>query len=162
MCDIKSYDLLAHSFGGRIALRLANIDDRLDKLILTGCAGLKPRRKISYYIKVYSYKILKKILPQKLLKNFGSSEYKSLDEIMRQSYKKIVNTYQDGELDTIKNKTLIVFGKNDKSTPLFMAKKLNQKIKNSNLIIIEDAGHFAFTEKPLLFNVYLKEFLLGD
>ena len=81
---------------------------------------------------------------------------------MRQSYTKIVNTHQDGELDAIKNKTLIIFGKEDKSTPLYMAKKLNQKIKNSKLIIIEGAGHFAFIDKPQLFNVYLKEFLLGD
>ncbi len=154
--------MLAHSFGGRIALRLANIDSRLDKLVLTGSAGLKPSRGIPYYFKVYSYKILKKILPQKMLRNFGSSEYKSLDGVMRQSYIKIVNTYQDGELDNIKNKTLIIFGKNDNSTPLYMAKKLNQKIKNSKLIIIEDAGHFAFVDKPLLFNVYIREFLLGD
>jgi pimeloyl-ACP methyl ester carboxylesterase len=55
-----------------------------------------------------------------------------------------------------------VFGKEDRTTPLYMAKKLNQKIKNSKLIIIEDAGHFAFAEKPWLFNVYLKECLLGD
>ena len=161
-CKLDSYDLLAHSFGGRIAIRLASIDKRLDKLILTGSAGLKPKRKISYYFKVYLYKILKKFLPRKLLKNFGSSEYRSLGPIMRQSYIKIVNTYQDSELDSIKNKTLILFGREDKSTPLYMAKKLNQKIKNSTLNIIEGAGHFAFLDKPLLFNVYLKEFLLGD
>ena len=161
-CKIDSYDLLAHSFGGRIAIRLASIDSRLDKIILTGSAGLKPRRSLSYYIRVYAYKLLKKFLPEKLLKNFGSSEYKSLGGVMRQSYIKIVNTHQDGELDAIKNKTLIIFGKEDKSTPLYMAKKLNQKIKNSKLIIIEGAGHFAFIDKPQLFNVYLKEFLLGD
>ena len=161
-CGLDSYDLLAHSFGGRIAIRLACIDKRLNKLILTGSAGLKPKRKPSYYFKVYCYKLLKKIFPKKQLLNFGSSEYKSLDGIMRQSYVKIVNTHQDSELDCVKNKTLIVFGKNDKSTPLYMAKKLNQKIKNSKLIVIEGAGHFAFAEKPWLFNVYIKEFLLGD
>lgn len=143
-------------------MRLSLIDDRLDKLILTGSAGLKPKRGIGYYIKVYLYKLLKKILPKKLLKGFGSKEYRSLSGVMKESYLKIVNTHQDGEVSKIKNQTYLIYGSKDKSTPLYIAKKLNKLIKNSKLTVIDGAGHFAFIDTPLLFNVYLKEFLCGD
>lgn len=153
---------MAHSFGGRVALRLALKDKRLDKLVLTGSAGLKPKRSVGYYFKVYLYKLLKKVFSENFLKGFGSSEYRSLDGVMKKSYLKIVNTHQDQEVSKITNKTCLIYGSKDKSTPLYIAKKFNKLIKNSTLIVISGAGHFAFIDQPYLFNVYLKEFLFGD
>lgn len=53
--------VIGHSFGGRLALRLGarNIPK---KMVLTGCAGLPPKRGMDYYAKVYSYKAAKKLL----------------------------------------------------------------------------------------------------
>lgn len=159
---LDRYDILAHSFGGRIAIRLALKDNRVDKIILTGGAGLKPRRTPLYYIRVYLYKILKKILPKKHLKGFGSSEYKSLSDVMKLSYLKIVNDHQDSEVKNVKNETYLIYGNRDKQTPLYMAKKFNKLIKNSTLTVIKGAGHFAFVDNPRLFNALIKEFLYGD
>mgnify|MGYP003308899457 CR=1 FL=1 len=50
--EIEKYHIIAHSFGGRIALKLAQLDKRIDKIIITGGAGLKPRRSVFYYIRV--------------------------------------------------------------------------------------------------------------
>ena len=50
--DIKRYHIICHSFGARIAIKLATFDKRIDKIIITGGAGLKPKRSISYYFKV--------------------------------------------------------------------------------------------------------------
>ncbi len=157
--NIDRYDIIAHSFGGRIAIKLANIDNRLDKIILTGSAGLKPKRTLKYYVKVYLYKILKRILPKSKLKNFGSKEYRTLDPVMKKSYIKIVNCYQDNEAKNILNKTLIINGENDRETPLYMAKRLNKYVKNSTLKIIKNAGHFAFIDDALTFNFLAREFL---
>ena len=158
---LKSYNIVAHSFGGRVAVKIALIDKRLKKLVLTGSAGVKPKRKPSYYFKVYSYKLLKKFVSKNKLKNFGSSEYKKLSPIMQKSYLKIVNEHLDSEYEQIKNQTLIIFGDRDKETPLYMAKKINKYIKNSKLIVIKNAGHFAFIDNSALFNAYLLEFLKG-
>ncbi len=49
--------LLGHSFGGRVGLLYASRNSGVSKLILVDAAGVKPRRKASYYIKVYSYKL---------------------------------------------------------------------------------------------------------
>ena len=156
---IEKYHLVAHSFGVRIGIRLARFDDRVDKFVIIGGAGLKPKRKPSYYYKVYKYKFLKLFLPKEKMLSYGSSEYKLLRGAMRESYVMIVNEHQDGEISSIKNKTLIIYGENDTETPLYMAEKFSKKIKNSLLYTVKDAGHFCFMEKPNEVNVLIKEFL---
>lgn len=157
--NITKYHLVAHSFGVRIGLRLAQKDERLNKLVIIGGAGLKPKRKISYYYKVYKYKILKRFLTKEKMLSYGSQEYKLLQGAMRESYVMIVNEHQDSEISAIKNKTLIIYGEKDSETPLYMANKFSKKIKNSLLYIVKDSGHFCFTEKPNEVNVLIKEFL---
>ena len=85
-----------------------------------------------------------------------------LDDIMKKSFIKIVSEHLDYTLWGIKNKTLLIFGSLDKETPLYMARRLNLGIKNSVLSVYEGAGHFAFIDKPLKFNVEVKEFLLSN
>ena len=51
----------------------------------------KPRL-LSYYIKVYLYKLIKRIKPNsKLLKYFGSKDYKSLNNIMKATMSNVIN-----------------------------------------------------------------------
>ncbi len=156
---IEKFYLIAHSFGGRIAIKLAGTTDRVLKLVLTGSAGLKPKRSLKYYFKVYSYKLIKRFLSDKARAKFGSEELKGLSGNMRGSYYKIVNEYLDGYLSNIRCKTLIIFGENDKETPLYIADKLNKNIKNSEKFVIKNAGHFCFIEKYYEFNLIVNEFL---
>ena len=131
-----------------------------DKMVITGGAGLKPKNTLKKVVKRFLFKILKTFLPKDRLKRFYSSDYNSLSPIMQKSFVSVVNEHLDYCLQAIENKTFLVFGKNDKETPLYMAKKFNKNIKNSTLLVVEDAGHFCFVEKPALFNFAVKEFLL--
>ena len=79
---------------------------------------------------------------------------------MKKSFIKIVNEHLDGYLDKITNPTLLIYGSEDEETPLYMAKRFNKGIKNSRLSVYEGAGHFCFIDKPLKFNLEVKEFLL--
>jgi pimeloyl-ACP methyl ester carboxylesterase len=160
--SINSYHIIAHSFGGRITAKLLQKDSRCKKVILTGSAGLKPRRKPSYYIKVYLYKFLKKFVSEKRLSGFGSREYKALSSLEKQSYVKVVSENLYDYYSKITNQTLIIFGESDLETPLYMAETLNKIIKNSTLWIIKGAGHFCFIDKPAEFNLIVKEFLAGE
>jgi pimeloyl-ACP methyl ester carboxylesterase len=157
--NLDSYSVVAHSFGARIAIRLCQKDRRIKKLVITGGAGLKPKRTLKYYFKVYLYKTLKKIFKNAKLKRFGSSDYKKLSPVMKESFVKIVNEHLDNEVSKISAKTLIIHGELDRETPVCSAKKFNSKIKNSKLKIIKGAGHFAFIDNPTVFNFYLFEFL---
>lgn len=156
--DIKKYHVIAHSFGGRIALKLATIDKRLDKIVITGGAGLKPKRKLNYYFKIYSYKLLKKFFKNKDFSNFGSNDYKKLNEIEKLSFKKIINEHLDNLLPKISNKVLLIYGKKDSETPVYMAKKLNKNIKNSKLFLL-NGNHFCFITKHKTFNELTLNFL---
>ena len=154
--------VIAHSFGARIAIKAAAKDkDLFDKIVLTGAAGIKPKRKIGYRLKRCVFKTLKLIVPKEKLSMFYSSDYNNLSPVMKESFIKIVNEHLDSVLPEVKNAALLLFGENDKETPLYMAKKLNSGIKNSKLIIIKDAGHFAFVDKPVRFNMEVREFLVS-
>lgn len=169
--DLKEYmyknsiccpHVIAHSFGGRVVLKSASQNQNLfDKLVLTGCAGLKPKRTIKKTVKKMLFTVCKQFVDKKKLKVFYSSDYLSLDSVMKQSFSKIVGEHLDKCLPLITNKTLLIFGKNDKETPIYMAKRLKNGIKGSCLSIYEKAGHFCFLDKPIKFNMEVKEFLLS-
>ena len=134
--------ILGHSFGGRVGIILAK-DGEASGLVLIDSAGIKPRRKLSYYLSVYNYKLRKKLGLS--VEKYGSTDYKSLSEQMRETFVKVVNEHLDKEVCKINCPTLILWGKDDKETPIYMAKKLNKEIKNSACIILE-GGHFSFLD----------------
>ena len=49
--------------------------------------------------------------------------------------------------------TFIFWGDKDASTPLYMAKKLNKIINNSELYIVRNGGHFSYLD-DLCFGFY--------
>lgn len=160
---IKTPSVIAHSFGGRIAVKMAAEDEKaFDKIVLTGAAGLKPRFSLKKTLKKRTFSLLKRFLPKEKLSGFYSEDYRSLSPVMRESFIKIVNEYVDGLLDRINNPTLIINGENDKETPPYSAKRFHKGIKNSKLVFIKNAGHFCFLEAPLKFNSEVREFLLED
>ncbi len=159
---LKTPSVIAHSFGGRVALKvLEKQPDAFDKLVLTDSAGLKPKRTFKKAVKKLAFKFLKLFIKKQKLTRFYSKDYQCLDPVMQESFKLIVNEHLDYLLPRIKNQTLIVTGSLDKDTPLYMAKRFKKGLKNSKLIIIEGAGHFSFVDKPLKYNMEVREFLLS-
>ena len=160
--NLKNPSVIAHSFGARIALSAASLDSGLfDKLVLTGAAGLKPKLTLSKAVKKSVFNLLKRFIPRENLAKFYSKDYNALSSVMKESFRKIVSFHLDDRLKYITNKTLIIFGKNDKETPLYMAKRLHAGIVGSKLIVLDNAGHFCFIDKPNKFNMEVKEFLLS-
>ncbi len=156
--NVQKVDVVGHSFGGRVAIYLASVyGDRINKLVLVDSAGLKPRRKIGYYLKVFVYK-LRKFFGLDLSK-YGSSDYKKLCGPMKKTFVNVVNFDQKAQLSCILCPTLIIWGGKDKTTPIYMARKLNKKIQKSELFVIEKAGHFSYADNLDLFSVKLNAFL---
>lgn len=174
-------DLLVHSFGCRILLKLLSNKETsaiFDKIIITGGAGLKPRRSMNYYAKKWTAKLLKapvKILPKplqaaamdkvrstSLWRSLGSSDYNKLSGVMRETFVKSVNEYFDDQLHTIDNEILLLWGKEDNATPRDQAKRLEKGLKNSALVEIEDAGHYAFLDQPAKFMAIAKAYFEGE
>lgn len=154
---ITEIDLVGHSFGGRIAILLCAVNRSfVHSCILTGSAGIKPKRNFSYHYKVAKYKLLKRF--DKDVSGFGSADYQALSSNMKKTFVGIVNTHLDAFAKTISTPTLLVYGENDCQTPLYMAKKLNKYIRNSRLEIIANGGHFAFKDCLMVFYSLVKRF----
>lgn len=158
---LEKFNLIGHSFGGRVSILVSVLcKTQIQKLVLVDSAGLKPRRSLSYWWKVWSYKLRKKF--GKDVSKFGSCDYLALDKDMRKVFNNIVCTHLDDFLPHIKAETLIMFGKNDNVTPVYMAERLNKKIKGSKLVLFDEAGHFCFVDKRIEFVTNLKEFVEGE
>ena len=157
--DVKNPNVVAHSFGCRVAIKLASEDPTIfNKMVLTGPAGVILNRGFSYHCKVKAYRIMKRIAPTFAQRSFGSAEYRSLSPIMQESYKKIVNEDLRSCAARVENPVLIVEGTQDKTTPLKEAEAYLQVLKNGKMKMIE-GGHFAFVENPVRFNLIVEEFL---
>ncbi len=154
--ELGKPDVIAHSFGGRVALILAH-QGRLNRMVLTGSAGLKPRRSLKYRLKVAKYK-LKRRLGIRTDKD-GSPDYRALSGSMRKVFVSVVNTHLDRLLSEIATPTLAVWGTRDKETPLYMAKRLEKRLPDCRLVKLKDLSHFAYLEDIRTFNALCTEFL---
>lgn len=165
--------LLGHSFGGRISILLSSRRD-VNKVILVDAAGVKPRRKPKYYIKVYTYKTLKHLLPLLLGKKTGgqlldkyrgrsgSADYNAASPMMRAILSKCVNEDLKHVMPDIKAPTLLVWGENDTATPLGDAKIMEKLIPDAGLVSFKGCGHYSFLDNPLGFTAVIKEFLKNE
>lgn len=149
--------LVGHSFGGRVALILA-AQHKCEKLVITGGAGLKPRLDIrkKYRIAKYRYRVKH----GKPLDGLGSVDYNNTEAGMRGVFVRIVNTHLDKLLSFVTCDTLLVWGRSDRETPPYMAKRFERGIKNSKLVFI-DGGHYAYIDSNCKFLRLLKDFVSG-
>ena len=171
--NIFGCDVIGHSFGGRVIIYLASQNsDVFSKIILTDSAGVKPKGSLKKSLKILSYKITKNVLRlilskekfeekmSELRKKKGSSDYAKLDtEAKRETFKRVVNNDLTSNLSKISNPTLLIWGEKDEDTPLYMAHIMEKKIKDSGLVIIENAGHFAYLDNTNKFLLVANEFL---
>lgn len=165
--------LMGHSFGGRISIILSS---RLSikKLILIDSAGIKPKRKFKYYLKVYTFKFIKFFasLPgiNLILKDFieeyknhaGSSDYRNASPMMKKILIKVVNEDLSYLLSEIKAETLIIWGENDSATPIDDARIMEKNIKDSGMVVLKGAGHFSYIEKLNEFLIIIDKYLEKD
>lgn len=171
--NIENPILIGHSHGGRTVINYAGRKlGKINKIVLIDSAGIKPKRSINYYIKIYTYKIVKKILKlfpknlerirKKVLNKFGSADYKASPEILRKTMNIIINENQKEIMKNINVPTLMIWGDKDTATPLNDAKQMEKLIPNSGIAVLEGTGHFSYLEKLPQCCIILDEFLKND
>ncbi len=134
--------VIGHSFGGRVGIILAALG-KCGALVLIDSAGMRPRRGLSYYFNVTRYKIRKALGGD--VSAFGSSDYRSLSPVMKQTFVSVVNDHLDNLLKEITVPTLILWGDRDRETPPYMAKRIRKRVKNSRLVML-DGGHYSYID----------------
>jgi len=173
--NLRDFYLIAHSFGGRIAVKLTTVyAERIRKLILCDSAGIKIKPEIKTKIillmseagnAVFSLK------PFVIFKDFARNffycflrykDYVKANSIMRETMKKVLVEDLLPEIPKIKNKTLIVWGDKDKMVPVKYAYLFKEKISDSRLEIFPKVGHSPHLEVPGLLSEKILNFLKNE
>ncbi len=167
--DLTDLILVGHSMGGGIAQRYA-IDhpQSVNSLILVATgARLRVAKETLNLVKT-DYGRFCEIAPSRA---FADSSPDELKEEFRRGLLSVAPevVFQDfiacdkfditGDVEAIGVPTLIISGDQDILTPVKYGEYLHEKIKNSTLQVIRDAGHFMMKEKPHEFNRVLANFL---
>lgn len=162
--------LIGHSFGGRVSILYASRNE-VDKVVLVDAAGIKPKRSLKYYLKVYSFKAGKRFWELMLGKEKaqervdrmrakrGSSDYAGASPMMRRILSKVVNEDLTDRLPLISAPTLLIWGENDTATPIADAKKMSRLIPGSGIVSFPGCGHYSFLDNPIQFRAVLSSFL---
>lgn len=168
---IEKADVVAHSFGGRVALVLAAVfPDRVDRLVLINSAGIKPKRTLSYHLRVAVAKAVRSLsvfgrggrrVKEALSALMGSKEYRQTEGVMRATFVRVVNEDLRPLLPRIKAPTLLIWGEQDADTPLSDGQIMEQEIADAGLVVLKNAGHFSYLDAFPQFCRVVSVFLEG-
>lgn len=162
--NIKYPIFIAHSFGGRVALRYqALYPDAVKALILTGTPGFTPvaKRKLVLYILLakiggmfFSFPLLNRM--KNRIRNWyyylvGARDFYRARGVMQETFKNIV---QESLLDNMKKvhvPTLLIWGEHDIIVPISIAKKMQTTIPKAKLVILQGKSHSVLFDDAKLF-----------
>lgn len=171
---IKECMVFAHSFGGRVTLKLMARKERplkITKIVLTGAAGIKHEPSEQAKKKAKAYQRGKKFLSTPLMKalfpnalenlrmKHGSADYRAASPMMRQVLVKTVNEDLSPLLKYCDAETLLIWGRNDDAAPLEDGQRMEKEMPAAALVTIDNAGHFAFVDQQYLFLRVLAAFI---
>jgi pimeloyl-ACP methyl ester carboxylesterase len=167
---LDTVDLIAHSFGGRVALKLAaQAPQRVNRLVLAGCAGIRPDRTAGYYVKVATAKATRRVtrlLPGSLgervratvLSRLGSRDYRSAGKL-RGTFVKVINEDLRHVLPHIQAPVLLIWGDLDTETPLKDGQLMAELIPQARLVVLPKTGHYCYLDDFPAFSRALLSFL---
>ena len=174
---IHKFHLLGHSMGGMVVQEMAKkVGDKISKLVCysTGPRGEMPGR---FETVDESRENLQKSGLETMARNIAKTWFikgekaKYFDvcietgkqtsmEAVDNSLVAFKNWNGVDTLKNIKNKTLIIWGDQDKSYNFEQVQTLEKNIENSKLIIFKNCAHNVHLEQPDQFNKTIKDFLL--
>lgn len=163
--ELKNIVLIGHSFGGRIAIKIASQNplESIKKIVLIDSAGIvKPPQRLKKIIvtivrPLFHLSILQG-LRRKIYRMMGAEDYVATPEL-KETFVRIINEDLTPALSAIRKPTLILWGENDRDTPSVWATIMRQKIRHSKCIILAKAGHYSFLDQPQQTVSALRQFI---
>ncbi len=163
---IKNPLVVGHSFGGRVAIELANMDIPGATFILYATPGLRLPLSRFTTISQAMYKAVKKRwlpldrlpLVKRVKDRFRSTDAKNAHE-MYDIFAASIDFELTPTMTKMSRPTLIIWGENDAEVPLKIGLAMQKLIPNSELKTIPRATHFAHLEQAQLFAGILRSFI---
>ncbi|MCC7432332.1 alpha/beta hydrolase [Candidatus Peregrinibacteria bacterium] len=172
-----NYDLIVHSFGGRVLLKyLSYFEERPanpDKLVMIAAAGIKPVKTTKVKMAAIAAKTGKKVMSlpvlrwtapaaQKLLyKLLKSHDYEKTSGVMRETFIKVIDEDLTSNIREVNRPTLILWGDQDSYVPVEDGKFMEQNIKGSSMKVIKGGRHGIHKTHAKELAVWIKDFLTG-
>ncbi|MGB0839935.1 MAG: alpha/beta fold hydrolase [Chitinophagales bacterium] len=162
---------IGNSLGGHVGLMYAlQKPQKVKAMVLTGSSGLYenslgdtfPKRSNYEYIKnkteytFYDPAIATKTLVDEVFRIVNDRN--KVLRVIQLARSAIKNNLSD-EIPSIHAPTLLIWGKEDKITPAFVAEEFHKLIPNTELCFMERCGHAPMMEHPIIFNQRLEAFL---
>lgn len=170
---LKEFSVLVHSFGGRVLFKMnarAGLPYHIQKVVLVDSAGIMPKKTWKQKASLRLYKIARNIMSTKVLhflypdavedmrRKRGSADYNSATPTMRATLVKVVNEDLEPLISKIKCPALLIWGDLDTATPIGDARRMQELIEDTGLVVCEGAGHYSFLEQPVKVHSALQAF----
>lgn len=137
--NAKPLCIIGHSFGGKIATLLAP-----EFLVLLSSAGIINKKPFLVRTKIAIFKCFKALGFGKFYKFFASKDVAGMSKIMYDTLKIVVNENFAEIFKDCKSKSIIFWGKDDKTTPLENGEKISKLMPNTLDFIPLNGDHFFF------------------
>ncbi len=168
----QNFFLLGHSFGGQVASKVALIHpERVKKLILCGAAVIRKeptaKKKVLWMIaklgnaalSFWPFSLFQDAAGRVFYKIVGTGDWRYSQGIMKQVREKVLRQGMFSEVSGIQVPTLLVWGDQDKATPIQDAYALKREIPHAELQVISGAGHLLYREVPSKLHEIILKFL---
>ncbi|MBV1868404.1 MAG: alpha/beta fold hydrolase [Marinosulfonomonas sp.] len=181
--DVEKAHFVGNSFGGALTVALAaRHPDRVEKMVLMGAAGLvfnltegldavwghEPSIESARHMMEEYFAFNKNLIGDDLVKSryeasvrpgFHES-FSAMFPAPRQRHIEGLATPED-KVAQLTNRALIIHGREDKVLPLETSLRYHQLLRNSDLHVFGNCGHWTQIEKKDEFNNLARDFLLS-
>ena len=143
--------LIGHSLGGAISTKIAiDYPKLISKIILLSAASIRHELPTHMIFFQKFGKILRPIRKPilKLLKLDASDYFVLKTDIEKKTFRNLIHADQSKKISSIKTSTLILWGDDDKSTPIQDGQLINKLIVKSEFKSYPNTGHFFYLDYP--------------
>lgn len=148
--------VLGHSFGGRVAVHLAAAHpEQVAGLVLAGVPLSRPdgarSRPAPAYRAIRSLArigLVREPALERVRQRYGSADYRAVTGVMRSVFVRSVAEEYGAALAAVACPTILVWGEDDRETPLDVGRRAEAAIKGAELVVLPGTGHLSPTEAP--------------
>ena len=169
---IRKALIVGHSFGGRVALKFAQLyPSCVSHIVLSGTPGFSPVLKgkmVFFFIVAKIGTVIFSIPPLSIFKDWarrllyyasGSKEFFKAEGTMRETFKNVVADDLLIPMQSITVPCLLLWGEFDVMVPLSIMHRMAEVMPTATVKIIPEADHGVPFKEPQVFVSYVKAFL---
>ena len=160
--------VVAHSFGGRVAMQLA-LQRPMRSLVLIGVPLIRPAANRK---PVLAFRVAKQIHRLGLIsddriedyrRKYGSADYRATEGVMREVFVNVVNESYEDQLDHLAVPIRMLWGSQDIAAPLALARVAYDRLvgrgADVEMGVLDGVGHHVMAERPERVRALIEELL---